>query len=635
MLNNWQVLVGNLASVALIVSIWMHVSYRFERLSALCQRNCIGLALGLAAICSMVLSIQFKPGVFFDLRLSLIIAAGAFAGPISVAIVGMMTVAYRIASGGAGVEPALIAISFVSLIACAIWYVAGRRPIVGWAGMAAAGLASSALSILALSLLGEQDFAHAMIDVGTPIAVVSYFATVAIGVILDYFQRFVHERDILHAALTQAPDFYYVKDLQHRFVVTNHNVARHHGRQNQKDMRGLSDFDLEPIERAEKLKASEVAVLETGIPIEGLEECRVNPNAAPRWFSTSKAPLYNRGGELVGLAGVTIDITDRKLLEASAQASRTVMARAMAEMSDGLAMYNSDGRLELCNEQYRAMFPRSADVRHEGAYADDIVRAAAKAGERNDWPADMSEESIANAASLFLIDSDRTIELSDGRWLSVRTRVAEDGTALTLVSDITSMKLAEASLKIYADQMKDLARTDSLTSLANRRAFDEALQSEYDRAVASGSPLTVMMIDVDHFKSFNDAYGHLVGDESLKQIAHCIRSAAKRSSDIPARFGGEEFAILMPNTSEEAAQNLAEKLLHSIEAMSIPHNVSATGFLTASIGIASLVSKRAQGDPAMLMQRADTALYESKGRGRNTVTVASVAPSLEGWANSA
>lgn len=622
MLNNWQTLIGNLASVALIVSVWMHVSYRLDGLSAFCQRNCLGLALGLAAVCSMTMSIQFEPGVFFDLRLSLIVAAGAFAGPVSIVVVSLMAAVLRIGLGGAGALPALIAMAAVSLVACLIWYAAGRRPITGWVGMAAIGLVSSAVSILALTLLGKGDFERAMVDVGLPIAVLSFVSTVAIGAISAYFHRFTHERDVIHAALTQAPDYYYVKDLDHRFVVTNHNVAKHHRRQSEKDMRGLSDFDLEPFERAVELKAAEQQILKTGVPLVGLEECLSQSDSASRWFSTSKAPLHNRAGELVGLAGVTIDITDRKLLEARLEASRNLMARAMAEMSDGLAMFNPDGRLELCNEQYRAMFPRSSDVRHEGACAHDIVRAAARAGERSDWPADMSEESIAHAASLFLIDNDRTIELTDGRWLSVRTRVSEDGTALTLVSDITAMKMSEMSLKIYADEMKDLARTDSLTGLANRRVFDEALQVEHERAAATGAPLSVMILDLDRFKSFNDTYGHLAGDSCLRQIAGCMRTIAKRSGDVTARLGGEEFAILLPNTSEDMALNLADRLLESIQRLSIAHAGSESGVVTASVGLASFVSKRAPEEPATLLSRADAALYDSKRGGRNRARVA-------------
>ena len=622
MISDWQILVGNLAMVALIVSIWMHLSYRLPALSALCQQNCMGIALGIATISSMLMSIQFEPGVFFDLRLSLIIAAGAFAGPVSVAIVGLMAGVIRIWIGGAGAGPAIIAIVFVSLCAWTIWYAAGRRPVTNLLHMTVVALASSAISILALTLLGQQGFRRAFVDVGAPIALLSFLATVSIGVISAYFRRFTHERDIVHAALTQAPDFYYVKDLEHRFVITNSNVAKHHGRANQKEMRGLSDYDLEPSERAEELMATERAVLETGVALEGLEECLTKPNAEPRWFSTSKAPLHNRAGELVGLAGVTVDITERKRLEANLKASRDIMARAMAEMSDGLAMFNQDGKLELCNEQYRALFPRSAHARREGAHAHDIVRVAAQNGERSDWPADMSEESIAAAASLFLVDNERTIELADGRWLSVRTRVAEDGTALTLVSDITAMKLAEMSLKTYAEQMKSLAGTDSLTGLANRRTFDEALQAEFDKAEASGAPLAVMMIDVDHFKSFNDTYGHLAGDDCLKQIASCIRSAAKRASDVTARLGGEEFAILLPNTSESAARNLAAQLLESIQALSIIHLGGETGLLTASVGIASIGSKPAPDKAVSLLSKADAALYESKSRGRNRVTVA-------------
>jgi diguanylate cyclase (GGDEF)-like protein len=114
----------------------------------------------------------------------------------------------------------------------------------------------------------------------------------------------------------------------------------------------------------------------------------------------------------------------------------------------------------------------------------------------------------------------------------------------------------------------------------------------------------------------------LAGDDCLKQIASCIRSAAKRASDVTARLGGEEFAILLPNTSESAARNLAAQLLESIQALSIIHLGGETGLLTASVGIASIGSKPAPDKAVSLLSKADAALYESKSRGRNRVTVA-------------
>jgi len=620
MFGSWQQLIGNLATVALIVSAWMHVSYHLELLSAPFQRHCLGIAMGLAAVASMLMSVQFHHGIFLDLRFSLVMAAGAFAGPSSVAIVALMTGALRYAMGGIGTGPAIIAIAVVAGCACAIWYAAGKRPIAGILPFAFVGLGSATAPILEIAFFAKEDFYNALSNVALPIAVLSCLSTVAIGVIIAYFARFTHEREINYAALTQAPGYHYVKDLEYRFVITNHNVASYHSRGEQSETRGLSDFDLEPHERAVELY--ERSVMETGKPFQGFEECLAEPGAAPRWFSTSKAPPYNRAGELVGIAGTTVEITERKKLESSLLHSRNLMARAMADMSDGLAMFDPNGELQFCNEQYRGMFPKSAYARHEGASIRDIIRAAAEAGERFDFPVEMDEDSIGAAAANLFVDKDETIEMRDSRWLSLRTRVADDGTALVLVSDITAQKQAELNLQVYADKMKNLALTDSLTGLPNRRKFDETLKKEYARALDSGSQLTLVMIDVDRFKSYNDTFGHVAGDACLKQVGRCVRAAAKHSGHLSARFGGEEFALLLPDTSLEAAVRLSEDLRETIHGLAIAQTASETGFVTASFGIATVSSRQAPPDPAALVRLADAALYRSKREGRNKISVA-------------
>lgn len=148
--------------------------------------------------------------------------------------------------------------------------------------------------------------------------------------------------------------------------------------------------------------------------------------------------------------------------------------------------------------------PKSAYARKEGAHITEIVRAAVRNGERQDLPIDLDEDNIQAAGQTLFINKDEVIPLTDGRWLSLRTRVTEDQHVLALVSDITAMKEAELSLKSFAERMKGLAETDALTGLANRRSFDEALLQEFEKAKKTGQPLAVLLIDVDRFKAYND-----------------------------------------------------------------------------------------------------------------------------------
>ncbi len=615
----WKILAGNLAAVALIVSIWTHLSYRFYQLPP--KLRCVGLGgtMGLAAIASMLLSVRFDVGVIFDLRLAIIESAAVFGGPGAALITAIMAAGFRTYLGGAGVTPGLTAIVIVFVLGSALWFFAGRKPLSNAPSILSAAVLAGCLSIAVLVLLPQADFQRAVDQVGLPIVILNFATTAAIGFFLAYFRRFTLERDILYAALTQAPDYHYVKDLKHRFIVANLNVARHNGRARSSEMVGLTDYDLALKERAEHLMAVEADVMRTGQPLDHFEEFLTEEGKPPRWYSTSKVPLRNRQGDMVGLAGVTVDITEKKLLEQELRSSRNIMAQAMAEMSDGLAMFGPDGRIVFCNEQYRALFPKSAYARKEGSHITEIVRAAVRNGERQDLSIDLDEDSIQAAGQTLFINKDEVIPLTDGRWLSLRTRVTEDNHVLALVSDITAMKESELSLKNFAEQMKGLAETDALTGLANRRSFDDCLQREFEAAKQSGRPLSLLLIDVDRFKAYNDRYGHLAGDGCLKSVAGAIASAARRSGDITARFGGEEFAVLLPDTDCDKAVAIAETIRASIRDLSILHEGSEYGIVTASLGATVFTPNSRVGNPAELVARADLALYQAKDAGRDCV----------------
>jgi len=162
------------------------------------------------------------------------------------------------------------------------------------------------------------------------------------------------------------------------------------------------------------------------------------------------------------------------------------------------------------------------------------------------------------------------------------------------------------------------AGQDHLTGLANRRSFDELLEKEWRRAIREKGRLSLLMIDVDHFKSFNDAYGHLVGDDCLKQVGKILARTPLRGTDLAARFGGDEFAVLLFRSSPEGAEALGHKLLASIEQAAIPHPTRPHRIVTATIGVCTLVPTRDMRVDTLLLQ-ADRALYAAKQAGRNRV----------------
>jgi diguanylate cyclase (GGDEF)-like protein len=167
-----------------------------------------------------------------------------------------------------------------------------------------------------------------------------------------------------------------------------------------------------------------------------------------------------------------------------------------------------------------------------------------------------------------------------------------------------------------------LASEDKLTGLANRRHFDQFLDVELKRAKRLASPLSLILIDVDFFKRYNDHYGHLAGDECLRIIGQAIKHCVRRPGDMAARYGGEEIAVVMPNTDESGARKVAEAILSGIAAEQLAHLSSPLGIVTVSLGVATYVADGSDPDEKALIGRADRALYAAKSQGRNQLSVA-------------
>ncbi|WP_175836311.1 GGDEF domain-containing protein [Burkholderia anthina] len=185
------------------------------------------------------------------------------------------------------------------------------------------------------------------------------------------------------------------------------------------------------------------------------------------------------------------------------------------------------------------------------------------------------------------------------------------GGSLALSRELKRRQLAEA--KLYR-----LAHTDSLTGLDNRGTFDAVLVKEAQRASRSGRPLSVLFVDVDHFKAFNDYYGHLAGDDVLRRVAQSASRCLRRDSDHVARYGGEEFVVTLPDTDARGAATVAEGIRRAIAGLDIAHVRSPYGHVTASIGAATAAGGRV--NAATLLRQADEALYRAKSGGRNRVS---------------
>ncbi|MGE8100564.1 sensor domain-containing diguanylate cyclase [Pseudomonas fluorescens] len=200
-----------------------------------------------------------------------------------------------------------------------------------------------------------------------------------------------------------------------------------------------------------------------------------------------------------------------------------------------------------------------------------------------------------------------------------------------LIADISHRIRAEAELRTTQTALIELNQTlevlaseDTLTGLANRRHFDQFLDIEFKRARRLRSPLSLILIDVDFFKRYNDHYGHLAGDECLRIISQSIKQCVRRPADMTARYGGEEIAVVMPNTDEEGARSVAEAILLGIAQARLEHLSSPFGSVTASLGLATFTAYDSERDEMSLIDLADRALYLAKSQGRNRLSVAAV-----------
>lgn len=229
----------------------------------------------------------------------------------------------------------------------------------------------------------------------------------------------------------------------------------------------------------------------------------------------------------------------------------------------------------------------------------------------DDALADWVRDTVWRAAFIFV---SLTMILFFGRNLIHQIRERE------VAEDIT--KKANLKLENLNHLLTELAMQDGLTGLSNRRYFDASLEKECARAKRENLPLSLLMIDVDFFKRYNDQYGHQEGDGCLQSVANAIQKCVKRPGDIAARYGGEEFCVILPNCGVAGAEHIAEKICEAVRSKNIQHELSHGGRVTLSIGITSAAPADEKQNAGLLIKKADQALYEAKRRGRDQYFIA-------------
>ncbi|HYE38077.1 diguanylate cyclase [Methylocaldum sp.] len=230
-----------------------------------------------------------------------------------------------------------------------------------------------------------------------------------------------------------------------------------------------------------------------------------------------------------------------------------------------------------------------------------------------------ADESTRDIAVIFLTSMCRSTDELRGFELGAVDYVAKPFQPPLVLSRIRN----QVRLKRKVDFMETLACRDPLTSLANRRRLEEAMETEWARGARDRRPISMLMIDVDDFKAYNDHYGHGAGDRCLQELATAMAGVLVRPGDMLARYGGEEFAALLPDTGEPGALEVAEQLRSRVAALALPHAASrTTPIVTVSIGCATSVPGRLSWTARDLLELADRGLYAAKGKGRNCIAKA-------------
>lgn len=344
-----------------------------------------------------------------------------------------------------------------------------------------------------------------------------------------------------------------------------------------------------------------------------------------RRYLSGAIPLLNSEGNLTGVVCASADITERIRAEAALAESEVRFRTAMESLQSGVLLRDREGRVIMCNPEGAAILgvdPALLLGQAASQQAYRVVREDASECGPEDFPTVRTLRT-----GLEVRDEVFGILRPDGRtaWVSANSAPIFFGSdptpalAVLCFTDITARLEQERQLEtqrkalIEANgKLKALATTDGLTGIRNHRSFQDTLERAFRRARKLGRNLSVVLIDADHFKSYNDSFGHPAGDAVLRCLAELLESAV-RSGDCVARYGGEEFAMVLPDRDASAAVALAERVRASVHGHRFPHRA-----VTVSLGVASLADDVL--DPASLIARADQALYASKHAGRNTVT---------------
>ncbi|WP_407290646.1 sensor domain-containing diguanylate cyclase [Stutzerimonas zhaodongensis] len=389
---------------------------------------------------------------------------------------------------------------------------------------------------------------------------------------------------------------------------------------------GRTPFDFMPAKEAERVGQAFAEIVAQQRPFAGLINRNLRADGRLVVLETSGIPLFAEDGSLRGYRGIDRDITPA----IGSLSPRIVQLEALyAAAPVALGLVDREGRFVNANHALTRLLGVDGMTLAKRAVADYL------SPDQLDVPsAFMRLEAGQAIGDLALALSGRNYQIA---IQAVRDHDVDQLVGMTLaITDVTEQyrlrqELAEANQRM-ADAnacLSEMADTDHLTGLLNRRRFDKTLMAEVARSMRSGEPLSLMLLDIDFFKLYNDHYGHQAGDECLRTLARLLGDGVFRPGDLASRYGGEEFAVILPNADGNAAERVAARLRARLKDEAIVHVGAPTQQITASIGIATLAGDQALAmtagigeTAARLINIADCRLYVAKRGGRDQVSIA-------------
>jgi diguanylate cyclase (GGDEF)-like protein/PAS domain S-box-containing protein len=359
----------------------------------------------------------------------------------------------------------------------------------------------------------------------------------------------------------------------------------------------------------------------------------VRADGEMRWVRGQARLVRDGAGNPLRIDGTTTDISDWAQLEADRRRAELALKDTQATQQaileaipDLLMRINSDGYiLDLISGGEVTLYGAIPGGRTQSVYVN--------------FPQDLADQRMHYVRLALDTSSqqryEHTLEI-DGQLCYEESRVVpiNDTEVLVIVRDITERKQAEATqaeltqkLQLINAKLNRLATIDGLTQIANRRSFDQALDLEWQRARRQQQPLSLIFCDIDYFKPYNDNYGHLAGDDCLRQVAQVLITLVRRPGDLAARYGGEEFVLLLPNTTLPGAIQMVEQVQAAIAQRHLPHAYSPVSpIVTLSFGLVCHCPGVQEPSPRELIHQADLALYEAKAQGRDRYVVGAISP---------